>query len=484
MSDLSLNFSSFDVERYSYKNGRYRDNKTGKFLSKKRIKELTVETIEIQLKRLNKIGSKLVKGKSLLQDWLRETAQALKNLHAQQFLLGVGGRNNIKFEDYLVLARALNEQYKYLRKFALDCKSGITPLRFKYRLRLYALSSRGSYFLGKKQAAKREGKTKAIRKLGVAEHCPDCLYYASLGAVSLEEAIMPTQQCVCGPNCKCDIEFVEDDIAFSEGNYIVDKNGRWRDKNGRFIEMPDIEEPEQNSIVADSVKSNINKYKNIVRDIEKLKLLNLSTKNAYDATVDKLKRKYKNDASALSVINSLQLDRGISNKKNAASKVNVLRKIIDEANSKGLKKIGVKTPGNESVKTIPINDEAAFMDLSKRVLNTSSNEFIQDKIEVAAINRYRNTVKEINEIIRDVDKKLLSDSDYQRLYGKTQELWSKLKLSLDEVNDIRNNFYNEPRIDEYIDKIGEISRESPGGFKIKIPSSTKEVKNVSKAEIC
>jgi hypothetical protein len=484
VNNFSLNFSSFDAEKYNYKNGKFRDNKTGKFLSKKRIKELTVENIEIQLKKLSKIGSKLIKGKFLLQDWLRETAQALKNLHAQQFLLGVGGRNNIRFEDYLVLARTLKEQYKYLRKFAIDCKSGITPLRFKYRLRLYALSSRGSYFLGKKQAAKREGKTSAIRKLGVAEHCVDCLYYASLGAVSLEEAIMPTQQCACGPNCKCDIEFIEDEIAFSEGNFIIDKNGRWRDKNGRFIEMPDIEEPEQNSIVAASVKSNINKYKNIVRDIEKLKLLNLSTKNAYDATVDKLKRKYKNDATALSVINSLQFERGISNKKNAAAKVDVLRKIIDEVNSEGSRKLSVKTTSDKSVKTIPINDEAEFINLSKRVLNNSSKEFQQDKSAVAAINRYRNTVKEINEAIREVGNKSLTDSDYQRLYGKTAELWSKLKVSLEEVNDLQNNFYNEPLIDEYLGKIGEISRESPGGFKINIPDSIKDIKNIFKAEIC
>ncbi|ALF52255.1 hypothetical protein ACX27_04325 [Nostoc piscinale CENA21] len=190
---------------------RYRNKLTGRFISKEAVYTLTSSRIELAKTDLNTLGQLLLDGKINLKSWQQQTAETLKILHTQQYLLGVGGQKAIQKNDYLEIGRELKNQYGYLRNFAIDLTQGtMTEAQFKSRVSMYADAAKVSYFQGEKVAATRAGFSHARRILGVAEHCSDCPAISSLGVVPISELILPTQRCSCRIRCKCRIEYLED----------------------------------------------------------------------------------------------------------------------------------------------------------------------------------------------------------------------------------------------------------------------------------
>ncbi|MHC5939238.1 hypothetical protein [Nostoc sp.] len=190
---------------------RYRDRATGKFLSKSVIAQLTELRIAQVTQDLQQLGNLLLDGKITLRAWQEQFAESLKILHTQQYLLGVGGQSQMEKTDYLVLARELKNQYKYLRNFAVDSTKGVmSPAQFQIRAAMYAKAAKVSYFRGEKQAAVRSGLDGAYRVLGQTDfHCPECPAIASLGVVPIDKIIFPTQQCSCRTGCLCKILYTK-----------------------------------------------------------------------------------------------------------------------------------------------------------------------------------------------------------------------------------------------------------------------------------
>ena len=73
---------------------------------------------------------------------------------------------------------------------------------------MYADSSKVSFFRGKSRSAKEAGYTPAKRFLGIAEHFPDCLRYHARGVVPISELVLPSQACVCGSQCRCNVLYL------------------------------------------------------------------------------------------------------------------------------------------------------------------------------------------------------------------------------------------------------------------------------------
>ncbi|MBD2365255.1 hypothetical protein H6G36_29565 [Anabaena minutissima FACHB-250] len=204
---------------------RYRNKQTGRFVSKEAVYTLTVSRIELAKTDLDTLGQLLLDNKISLKSWQQQTAESLKILHTQQYLLGVGGQKDllgvggqkaIQKSDYLEIARELKNQYQYLRNFAIDLTQGkMTEAQFKARSGMYADAAKVSYFRGEKVAAARAGFTHARRILGLAEHCIDCPQIAALGIVSIKDVIFPTQQCSCRIRCKCRLEFLNPEEAIA-----------------------------------------------------------------------------------------------------------------------------------------------------------------------------------------------------------------------------------------------------------------------------
>jgi len=203
--------AAIDNPNYSWdgKSQRYRNKETGRFISKEIVKQLSQQRTELVKNDLETISQLLLEGKINLRTWQTETAKTLKILHAQQYILGVGGQSNVGKSEYLEIGRELKVQYRYLQRFAADLRNGkMTSAQFKRRGKMYADSSKVSFFRGRTKAARDAGYTHGKRLLGIAEHCPDCLRHHARGVVPIADLIMPTQQCVCSSQCRCNILYL------------------------------------------------------------------------------------------------------------------------------------------------------------------------------------------------------------------------------------------------------------------------------------
>ncbi len=191
---MMLDFA--DKYTWEQETRRYRDNKTGRFLSKEAVLQLTKLRIQQAQKDLQRLGDRLLNNKITLKTWQKQTAQLLKILHTQQYLLGVGGEAQIQTDDYSAIASELLAQYQYLQNFALGLTQGkVSPPQFKVRLGMYASAAKVSYYRGEKESALRSGLDGAKRVLGQTDHhCPQCLEYAARGVVPIDEVVYPTQQ--------------------------------------------------------------------------------------------------------------------------------------------------------------------------------------------------------------------------------------------------------------------------------------------------
>jgi hypothetical protein len=196
--------------QYDPKLRRYRSKATGKFLRKEAIAFLTQGHIENVKSDLKTVSQLLIDEKINLKTWQTTTAETLKVLHVQEYLLGIGGQGAIKKEDYLEIGRELKIQYQYLRNFAVELTQGkMTPAEVLNRTSMYGDAAKVSFFRGEKTAAKRAGFSFGMRILGIAEHCPECLTYHARGIVPVDELIIPTQACSCMFKCKCSVKYLK-----------------------------------------------------------------------------------------------------------------------------------------------------------------------------------------------------------------------------------------------------------------------------------
>lgn len=79
--------------------------------------------------------------------------------------------------------------------------NALTMGQFSLTISNYIKSSRGHAI---EMWSKREGDRLVVRKLGATDdHCPQCLLYASLPAMKLKDAVIPSRNCDCYVNCRC-----------------------------------------------------------------------------------------------------------------------------------------------------------------------------------------------------------------------------------------------------------------------------------------
>lgn len=213
--DAATDNPSFKWEKQTR---RYRNKQTGRFISKEAVYALTASRIELAKSDLDTLGQLLLDGRISLKSWQQQTAETLKILHTQQYLLGVGGQKAIQKADYLEIGRELKNQYQYLRNFAVDLTQGtMTEAQFKARLKMYADAAKVSYFQGEKVAAARAGLPFAMRILGDAEHCISCPEIAARGVVPISKVVLPTRQCECRVKCRCKLRYLSLSEAIAYG---------------------------------------------------------------------------------------------------------------------------------------------------------------------------------------------------------------------------------------------------------------------------
>lgn len=140
--------------------------------------------------------------------WYEAMKQEVKRLNIQAAIAGRGGVRRMRPTDYGRVGRQLRDEYAFLRQFAQDVADGkLTTAQIAARANLYANHAQVSFWRARRATRLDAGFTQERRRLGVAEHCPDCQGYAAQGWQRIGTLPEPGVDSVCRANCKCTLEY-------------------------------------------------------------------------------------------------------------------------------------------------------------------------------------------------------------------------------------------------------------------------------------
>lgn len=118
----------------------------GKLLTRPAEDALLEHGITINTNTVTDVTNQLLENRINAAQWEAVMRQSLKENYIQQYLLGVGGKNNLTQADFGSIGGMLAEQYKYLRNFAQQIENGeLTPKEIMRRAMMYANSAREAW---------------------------------------------------------------------------------------------------------------------------------------------------------------------------------------------------------------------------------------------------------------------------------------------------------------------------------------------------
>jgi hypothetical protein len=199
---------------YDRNAGRFRDEK-GRFLSEKGVESLVngrIDKLDSQLRRFTRM---LADGALTLDQWQGSVREAIKAAHLQAAIIGHGGRSGMGAAEYGRIGQKLRQEYAYLQGFARDLlEQRVSPAMALARIGLYAESVRSSFWEGTSIRKEQQGFGLMQRILDpTAQHCSDCVAYASRGIVPIGSLPLPGQRCACRARCRCTVRYLRQQAA-------------------------------------------------------------------------------------------------------------------------------------------------------------------------------------------------------------------------------------------------------------------------------
>lgn len=187
---------------------RYRDKSTGRFVSENTLTQLQSDFTDFARGNLDKLTDRLIGNQVDVATWQRGFAQELKDTYVTNYQIARGGKNAMTQADYGRIGGRLRFEYGHLDNFAKEIADGkLTPEQIKARVNQYVAGTRTAYYDGKTAAGSAAGLTEERRILNPAEHCEDCIGYASKGWQPIGTLPEPGSQSRCRHNCKCEKEY-------------------------------------------------------------------------------------------------------------------------------------------------------------------------------------------------------------------------------------------------------------------------------------
>lgn len=186
---------------------RYRDLDTGRYMSLRTVLEYVDKSIAASGNAADTVTTMLINGNLAPGDFGDSLRDELKREYIRQYLLGIGGREQMGPRDWGSVGGMLKEQYKHLDGFIAEIKDGnLTEEQIRARVGMYVNSAREGYERAHERNAKALGMTEEKWELGEAEHCDDCVAYAAQGWQPIGTFPNPgdgSTQCLT--NCKCHV---------------------------------------------------------------------------------------------------------------------------------------------------------------------------------------------------------------------------------------------------------------------------------------
>jgi len=197
--------------QFSKSTQRYRDTRSGKFLSAEKLTQL-IRTNNSQLAQsLDALNTLIIDDKITVSEWQSQAAEVLKRLHIQNYLLGRGGKQALTQRDYGLIGQKVQGQYRYLQGLSNDLLLGkMTEKQFRSRTQLYVNAANGTYELGRFEGFKSAGFKWEKRTRHALESCQECLAFSQMNWQPLGTLPNPGVNCQCKSNCKCRKEYAKE----------------------------------------------------------------------------------------------------------------------------------------------------------------------------------------------------------------------------------------------------------------------------------
>ena len=205
---------------------RYRDGDTGRLVARSAVLGIVESSITasaiappVTIDGIVTAGSNFLAqmvGNGLLDpgDWNNLMRGEIKREYIRQYLLGIGGMEQMTPARWGSIGGMLGEQYRYLDNFTAEIAAGnLSEKQIRARAEMYINSARESYERANRQAQVAAGMTEMFWALNpAAEHCVDCEDFAAIGWVPIEseafDGCLPCSGCTkCLMSCQCNIEY-------------------------------------------------------------------------------------------------------------------------------------------------------------------------------------------------------------------------------------------------------------------------------------
>ncbi len=187
---------------FNEKSQRYYDKTNGKFVSRNQVKKAVNQNLLNKSDLASQIAQSYNNKEITNVEFEQLMSKLIKTNYIQNYKIA---KPNLTESDNEYIRQKLVEEYTYLRRFTNDLPN-LSPAQITSRARMY-FSNSGSFEEGSRRSYRQNGWLWERRKTNIAEHCGDCVYYASLGWQSI--GILPAigTKSACLANCKCTFEF-------------------------------------------------------------------------------------------------------------------------------------------------------------------------------------------------------------------------------------------------------------------------------------
>lgn len=164
---------------------RYQDVDSGRIIARRDALTYVDEMVDRSTIVSDTLASMVGGDVALLSpgDWRLAMREELKGEYIRQYLLGIGGLEQMTPARWGSIGGMLQEQYRYLDKFTVEIEAGaLSEAKIRQRAAMYVNSAREAYERANLLAQTEAGNTEVLWVLDPrCDHCPGCLEYADLG---------------------------------------------------------------------------------------------------------------------------------------------------------------------------------------------------------------------------------------------------------------------------------------------------------------
>lgn len=193
---------------YLFANGRYRNESTGRFVSRADINGLLESQIQSAESRLQGLATAFYEGKIAPAVFVEQVCTEERRLALQNSALAKGGFDRLGFADYGRAGQMLRGEYQRIIGTAADVQAGTVTLpQLLNRMTRYVGDARVLYFQTQRTIPRQTAEGMSLiekRNLSPeAESCSDCINYYDQGWQLYATLPGPGEACKCQGNCRC-----------------------------------------------------------------------------------------------------------------------------------------------------------------------------------------------------------------------------------------------------------------------------------------